>query len=269
MSRVFNRAVVELKRVTRRPFTATLSPFRDDARPLIIHCCYHKVGTVWFLRILREAAAHFGMSFDTGSDYRSIVNFEQARGSDVFLDLGSHVRLDKLGPYVGSHMIRDPRDMIVSAYFYHLWTSEPWANLPMAEHRGMSYREYLNSLDREHGILAEMRRMSFWISHMAAWDYNNPCMFEIRYEDIMRDEPAVFRAMFTHYGFSSEAIEKSCEIAAKYTFTRMARKGAQTHLRSGKIGEWEEHFTSEHRQLFKSLYPGAVVQLGYESSDDW
>ena len=30
-------------------------------------------------------------------------------------------------------MIRDPRDVIVSGYFYHQWTDEPWANEPRPE----------------------------------------------------------------------------------------------------------------------------------------
>jgi hypothetical protein len=241
---------------------------------VIIHCCYHKVGTVWFGRVLREVAAEYGMRFSAGSDYGKIRRFEQQRDSDIFLDLGSHVDLDKLPDYVGSHMIRDPRDVVVSGYFYHLWTDEAWANLPLAEFRGMSYREYLNSVDQNEGLLTEIRRVSFWVPHMVNWDYQNPRVFEIRYEDILQAEETTFGELFAHYGFSEEAVERCCRIAARYSF-RSLSKGAGTsgrvksHLRSGRSGEWRELFHEEHKQLFKELYPGAVAALGYEKDDSW
>jgi hypothetical protein len=264
------RAGVELKRLTRRPFADRLSPFAGETRPAIIHSCYHKVGTVWFLRVLREMAAHFGMTFGTGDDYPKIAAFEEERSVDVFLDYGSHVRLDQLDGYVGSHMIRDPRDMVVSGYFYHLWTQETWVHFPLAEYRGRSYQQYLNHLDREEGLLEEIRRMSFWIPHMMDWDYANPRIYEIRYEDIMQDEERIMREMFAHYGFRPEAVEASCRIAEKYTFKRMAGSGGgESHLRSGRTGEWEEHFGPAHRALFKELYPGVVSGLGYEADENW
>lgn len=264
------RAGFEFKRLTRRPLAARLNPFADGSRPAIIHCCYHKVGTVWFRRVLREVGAHFGLSFGSGDDYERIAAFEHSRSVDVFLDYGSHVRLDEIGDYVGSHMIRDPRDMVVSGYFYHVWTDEPWAQLPMAEYRGRSYRQHLNHLDREAGLLEEIRRMSFWVPHMIDWDYNNPRMYEIRYEDILQDEPRIMREMFTHYGFHPAAVEAACQIAEKYTFKRMSPGGSGTsHLRSGRSEEWKEHFGPAHRALFKELYPGVVSGLKYEADETW
>lgn len=265
------RAGTEMKRLARRPFATYLDPFADRSRPAIIHCCYHKVGTVWFLRVLREVAYHFGLSFGTGDDYDRIAAFEQSRSVDVFLDYGSHVRLDAIGDYVGSHMIRDPRDMVVSGYFYHLWTPEPWAQLPRAEYRGRTYKQQLNYLDREAGLLEEIRRLSFWIPHMMDWDYQNPRIYEIRYEDIVRDEQRIMREMFTHFGFRPDAVETACRIAEKYTFKKMSGSSSSgnSHLRSGRSGEWQEHFGAPHRALFKQLYPGVVSGLEYETDENW
>ncbi len=261
-------AGLAVKRVIRRPFARYLSPFKGTGRPTIIHCGYHKVGTVWFARVLREVAATYGMSFAMGNDYGSIHRFETEQGADVFMDIGSHVNLALLLDYVGSHMIRDPRDMVVSGYFYHLWTDEQWANLPMAEYRGRSYREYLNSLSEEEGLLAEIRRVSFWVPHMVKWDYSNPRIFEIRYEDIRKNEDETFHGMFRHYGFTDGAVTECCRIAKKYTFERLS-EGTGSHLRSGRIGEWRERFQQSHKDLFKRCYPGAVVKLGYEPDDGW
>lgn len=269
------RGGVALGSLCRRPFKRFLSPFGSgEPAPIIIHCCYHKIGTVWFIRMLRAVAAEFGLSFGIGSNYQKICDFEVSADKDIFVDVGSHVRLDQLPPYRASHMIRDPRDTVVSGYFYHLWTNEAWANLPRAEYRGMSYREYLNSLSRKEGLLAEVETVRFWVPHMVEWNYQNPDVFEIKYEDIMSDEPATLRRMFEHYGFKESAVERSCRIAEAYSFRSLKKleksgSGGKSHLRSGRLGEWRENFDEEHKALFKQLYPGAVVALGYECDDNW
>lgn len=263
------RLGVAVKRLTRWPFYDRLNPFEGDGRPVLIHCCYHKVGTVWFLRVLREVAAHFGMRFGVGETYEQIRDLELNRSSDVFLDYGSHVHLNELGDYRGSHMIRDPRDMVVSGYFYHLWTSEAWARFPRAEYRGMSYQQYLNSLSKEEGLIKAMHQMSFWFNHMADWNYDDPNIYEIRYEEILQDEERIMCELFEHYGFTAASVDTSCLIARKYTFDRMGGGGGQSHLRSGRIGEWREHFDDVHRRTFKELFPGVLEKLGYEQDADW
>jgi hypothetical protein len=40
-------------------------------------------------------------------------------------------------------------------------------------------------------------------------------------------------------------------------------------FRSGKTGGWKEHFTEEHKRLFKDVTGDLLVRLGYEESDDW
>jgi hypothetical protein len=40
-------------------------------------------------------------------------------------------------------------------------------------------------------------------------------------------------------------------------------------FRSGKTGGWREHFTDEHKKLFKEVAGDLLVRLGYERSNDW
>jgi hypothetical protein len=269
------RAGYELTKLSRKPFKRFLSPFNEQENaPKIIHCCYHKVGTVWFGRILRRVAAEYALKLGAGRNYKMINDFEKDQNADMYLDFGSHVDLDQLPNYVGSHMIRDPRDMIVSGYFYHKWTKESWANLGRAEFKGRTYVEYLNSIDQDAGLCEEIKRVSFWVPHMTKWNFNNPKMFEIRYETIIKDEQSVFREMFKHYGFSDKAVDRCCGIAEKLSIKNLKKKRkknkeGRSHLRSGRTGEWKELFKDHHKQLFKELYPNAVVVLGYENNDDW
>lgn len=165
--------------------------------------------------------------------------------------------------------------MIISGYFYHLWTEEKWANYPREEFGGKSYQKYLNSLNQEEGILAEMKRAaSTDIKDMVNWNYNNPNFLEIKYEDIIKDEQKVFYNLFKHYGFRKDAIQAALKIAEQYSFKNVAKrkvgqKQQKSHLRSGKPGEWRDFFTEKHKNSFKELLGDVVVKLGYEVNNNW
>lgn len=246
------------------------TPFvESDRNILIVHGCYHKVGTSWFIKVLRSIARHYGLSF------QRCIQSELKRDTNIFMEYMSRIDVDKLPPYIGSHMIRDPRDIIISAYFYHLWTKEEWAHIPRISLNNLTYQQHLNSLSQEEGLLAEMEGTSKeTINEMALWDYHNPNFLEFKYEDIIRNEAEVFAKIFRHYGFHEQAISKCIEIADKFSFqnTTNRQKGtvkSRSHLRSGRTGEWKEYFTEKHKQRFKELFGDVLIQLNYETSNDW
>ncbi len=246
------------------------TPFTDNSRQkLIVHCCYHKVGTAWFIRVLRKIARYYGLNF------QCCLQSELKRNTDIFMEYTSRLDIEKLPDYVGSHIIRDPRDVVISAYFYHLWTKEEWAHIPRKSLKNLSYQEYLNSLNQEEGLIAEMQGISKEvIEEMSCWDYNNPNFFEFKYEDIIRNEEKVFYEIFEHYNFNEKAIQNCITIAEKFNFKNQSKRniGAikqNSHLRSGKIGEWQELFTENHKQQFKELFGDILIKLGYETSNDW
>jgi hypothetical protein len=139
----------------------------------------------------------------------------------------------------------------------------------------MSYQEYLKSLDRENGIIAEIERFAgFDFKHMIEWNYNNPQIIEIKYEDIIQNEQKVFYEIFKHYGFSEKAIEVSLKIAERYSFKNVAKRNTgeinnKSHLRSGRSGEWKDYFNEHHKTFFKQVLGDALIKLGYETNNDW
>lgn len=249
----------------------TRGPFPDDAAaPKLVHCAHHKVGTVWFTQVLRAVAREWGLSFakvalPTDPDDADALLYPHA-------DRFDRKRFER-EPFRGSHMVRDPRDVIVSAYFYHRWTPEAWAQTPRDEHGGLSYQEYLNSLPQEEGLLAEIR-YNKTTRQMAAWDYEQPEFLELRYENVLGDEHDTFLRIFHHYGFTDAAATKAADIATRFNFDKVTKRRvgevkAGAHLRSGKPGEWRELFGEAHRALFLDLHGDALVRLGYEDTDDW
>ncbi|MBI1293539.1 hypothetical protein GC175_01105 [bacterium] len=102
--------------------------------------------------------------------------------------------------YRGFHVIRDPRDIVVSGYFSHLYSH------PVSEHESpwlWAYREHLNSLpDQESGLLAEIEFCSTYFARLRDWNYENPNILEVRYERLIADPLETFVQVFRFLGVS-------------------------------------------------------------------
>ena len=260
--------------------------FDDGATHVVVHTAHHKVGTAWFTDIFNMWRKRLGIPF-----VRQDIGLLPAKGPVLFLQDRPKNDLGLLSDYRGSHMIRDPRDVVLSAYHYHVWTEEKWATIPMGQSRSfakadwlgkpaaglaaISYRDYLGSLPQEEGILLEIQRCSRTvIRDMVRWDYQDPNTYEFRYEDIMRDEPGVLTELIRHFRFNEESLPRVLEIAMECGFEARSkrRKGsAQTgsHLRSGKLQQWRDEFEQSHKTLFKQLHGEDLIRLGYEKDLLW
>lgn len=241
---------------------------RDKPARLIVHCCHHRVATVWFGRVLTALAQEFGWK------YQACGQEQLDSDTDIFLQNWSQVDLGRLPPYVGSHVIRDPRDIMVSAYFYHLWCEEPMITGKRPDLEGRSYQQVLNALPFDEGLALEIAESGQYIEGMMAWDYADPNIIEIRFEDLVRDPKGEFGKVFRKYGFDDAAVENGLRLVERFSFERMAgrRPGQEDrrhHFRRGVPGDWRRHFSDRHRRLFKRLYPGVLQRLGYETDDDW
>lgn len=252
-------------------------PYEVSLPHPVVHCCYHKVGTLWFKRIFRNLSRRYGLSLavhNRGGHDNPDVN-PPIEESDLYFDAHSRVTFDPAVELRGSHMIRDPRDVVISGYKYHIWTEETWVHRPSKRWRGLTYQEHLNSLDEEEGLAEEMRRMAgTLLPRMAAWDFSDERFFEIRYEEIMGREPAVLRDLFTHYGWPSDHLDEVVAFADGFSFQKVVQRTpgageAQHHLRSGQSGQWRDVFTPGLVDLARELMTDVLIATGYETSRDW
>ncbi len=255
-------AIARAWNATRR--CAVQSPYADKAapHPLIVHCCHHKVGTVWFKRVFRAVSDAYGLFAFFGEQQHL------PRSAELFLQ--DHSRIDRvtLPDFRGSHLIRDPRDVVVSAYFYHCKTEEAWVRRPDEKYGGRSYQQYLLSLNREDGLLAEIDRCArTCLRDMTNWDYGDARFLELHYETLIEDEENVFRRLFEHYGFKPSAVERCVDIALGFSIEKT--RATSRHIRSGRPGEWRTYFGPHHREIFKRLTDDAALRLRYETDPNW
>jgi hypothetical protein len=238
--------------------------------------------------------------------WRYFWNFRDAPQrlpGDVDVIVFGHGQLDLRGihsGYRGAHIVRDPRDIVISGYQYHLRTDESWCvnedfseEAPISSPRvprwiesrseewkraylrsldGKSYQENLKSRSEADGISFEIQGYSAWtIDRMLAWDYDDPNVIELRFEDVLANFDAEMRRMFVGLGLTGRWLERAVEIAATEDLGRMdrARLDTDPHIQSRGSSRWEQYFTDEHKAAFKERFGDAVVKLGYEESNDW
>jgi hypothetical protein len=249
----------------------TAAPLTEiKPKNLIIHCCHHKTGTVVIEKILRNVCNHFGLK------YQYCPQSKLEPDTDVWMEHHSHIDFSKINrPIIGTHMIRNPCAIIVSAYEYHKTTKEGWANRKIKKLEKMTYKEILNSLNEKDGIIFEMKNTLFLesskntIMDMYNWDYEMPNFLEFKYEDLMTNYNGTLSNMFKHYGFTKEMIHTALIIAAEYNIRKKDEKDLQKngHItnKSIDLDKWKTYFNNQELIMkFRRIYPVDIFdKIGY------
>ena len=253
-------------------------PDRVSVRRHLIHCSYHKCLTVYFKRIMDAVFNRILFWSDGYSHYNSHLEdfYRGFRGHRVASINNRALDLDRLGRFRVSRFVRDPRDLVVSGYFYHRRGAEDWVQIqsPTADDwyfangvvpeglrgRKLSFAEYLRSLPEEEGLLAELEFRRSHLESMASWPDHHPDISTWRYEDIVGNEARTFRELFAFYGLAPAERLLAAWFAKRYS---MQRRSSDPHIRNPTSGQWRKHFTPRVTEVFDSKYGELMQQLGY------
>lgn len=245
-------------------------PAPSSNKKLIIHCCHHKTGTYVMMKILRDVCHHFKLKF------QYCAQNKLRNDTDIWMENHSHIDFSKIHrPIVGTHMIRNPCGIIISAYEYHKITDEKWANENNQKLGNVTYKYAINLLKEKDGIYFEMKnqlyRESSWntIMDIYRWNYKMSNFLEIKYEDLMLDFNEILTRMFKHYGFTSTMIATALKIAANHNIYNMDHKHLESdsHItnKSLDLDKWKQFFRDpELKHKFLEVYPRDIfAKIGY------
>ena len=171
--------------------------------PLCAYFGHHKCATQWIKAILADicATTHlrmFEVSRIESWDFADLHALVRCFRPDVLVYSNADIRQVKmLGPLRGFHVVRDPRDLIVSAYYSHLHSHslETWPRL--AEHRSR-----LQAADTSAGLLLEMDFSRRVLADIADWDYAQPGVLELRMEDMIASPSEHVARIVEHLGLA-------------------------------------------------------------------
>jgi sulfotransferase 6B1 len=168
---------------------------------------------------------------------------------------------------VNYFIYRDPRDMLISQVYFAT---------DMHEEHGM--HEYYKSLpDFGERLKVAITGIDRDGLHMASVKQRYESVFQwleqknvmcIRFEDLINNRDAILSAMLDEVGKIGYKIPTPRERALSILVSAIQPRKSHT-FRSGKTGGWKEHFTEEHKKLFRDFAGDLLVRLGYEKDNDW
>jgi hypothetical protein len=244
---------------------------------LTVYFGHHKCASQWMKRIVRAIAERSGLnvrSFTRPAQFNHDLNSIPEPSSTIVCWLTAQIDHAQRALNIrGWHMVRDPRDIVVSAYFSHLY-SHPTGTYPGLE----DLRTMLAALPKEEGLLLELQRRGRQFRQLARWDYEQPNVLEVRMEDVTA-EPFLwlrkvlrFVGLYDRSGIDDNAIGA---IVAENDFRVLAggrvpgEEDVRNHYRKGLPGDWRAQFGPEHIAYFKEHYNPLLLKLGYEQTPDW
>lgn len=240
-------------RMARRP---------DDGTRLWVST-HHKAMTTYFNAVLRFFAFGSGYSFEK-------INLEEpAPRTKLFLSNHGKMDLKALGKYRGIHVMRDPRDMIVSGYHYHRWTYETWVHRPDAD--GKSYQQKLNEVDTTTGLFMEIDHFCFFYRELLEnWDMDDPDILEVSYEALMGgDRDRLYHDIFAHLGCEDAQLLAGIDLMRLFEAKRRtgrdkdADKAKHQHIRSGRSEQWRKELEPQHLDYIEAQLGPVLRKFGY------
>lgn len=254
------RVAREEPRLAARIIAALINPWgRTTKGPKILVGTHHKVLTTYMTSIFYSFAQITNRTISVGMGNQVDYN------ADIIIDHHSQFDFSKINfEYVGVHIRRDPRDIVISSGFYHKHSNERWLHVPHDEFGGKTYQQYVNAINSiEDVFLFEFDHAAgTTIRDMLNWNYERGFV-EFKYEDLVTpDGGSVFRLEINQWPLST--FEKSL-LGGLFNYYSVfsSRVKKNKHVRNPRSGQFQQHFTEKLQQEFVARFPDALNKLGY------
>ena len=170
------------------------------------------------------------------------------------------------------HLIRDPRDVLISAMHYHKKSNETWLHEPVPGYDDITYQRRLNALATpfEQYVFEMENSTESTLRDMLEWQYGRANCFEARYEDLRRDtEMDHWSKIIGFLGFDVAERQVCRQRFWQNSLFGNVVRFAHKHVRSGDVAQWKHEFTPELATAFLERFPTALQSLNYERDDRW
>lgn len=280
--------------------------------PLLAYLGHHKCASSWLVAICKEVCRELGLSWKVVwnvelVDRNLAAYVKNERLAFLCYRNADYRYFEKVEKWRAFHVVRDPRDVCVSAYFSHKNT-HPTSEWPELE----QHRTRLQSLSKEEGLLADMDFMAGHLEEMRSWPADLEGMLEVRLEELTADPyrglVEIFRfldlvdledmdwrrrllfltskvcrrlewlsggRLTVPFRLRRLPAERLLGVVWENRFERQSggrprgREDRGSHYRKGQPGDWRNHFTERHVERFKERHNDLLVRYGYETDEDW
>ncbi len=237
---------------------------------------YHKCLTKYMNSIFDDGK-HF-----LDLDYRKFVEHIETETPTEFIAINNYLFKPDRKIFSDAkivHLIRHPKDLIVSGYFYHKRGAEVWTQISMPYRlsccylrelrnilseqekeilRGLpSMQEMLNSLDLEKGMMLEIVWRKYEKDFNPVPYYKCSNIQTFRFENIMQDPYTAIEEMCAFWKLDDEK--------TAYYLERLTdvHKQPSSHIRDSSSYQYKEHFNINLDAFFENAFHGMQLDLGY------
>lgn len=241
----------------------------------IVVATHHKTGTVWMATVFKAIARRLDANYvDFWSHYGRLdrvlkTPFVLLNHNSIFSRHAKELRREDVRIL---HLIRDPRDVLISAMHYHRSADEPWLHEKVSGSKDAPYQQRLNSLATPHEqYLFELENATgSTIEGMLDWQYDRPNCLEVRYEDLWADRSlSLWSHIASFLGFEEAELDVCRQCFWEHSLFGKASSANRRHARSGEVAQWKQEFTPELARAFVHRFPDALQMLEYEDDDHW
>ena len=238
---------------------------------------HHRCASSWWRGVLCHLPAslvlHGGLNWygdpPTRREVADLKGYAVVPGGNARWETLAHLDALYGRAWRSIHVYRDPRDLLVSAYYSHRY-SHPEELLPELER----YRPRLHTVSVEDGLLLDLE---FYLTKLAIetildWP-DHPRVLPIPYEQMFRSESSVraWTALALRW-LQIEAPDVEGYLQT-HTFDQLAqgrvrgREDSHSHYHRGTPGAWREAFTPRVAEIFSARYGVQLAALGYEEEE--
>jgi len=243
---------------------------------------HHKTGTIWMRKVFRAISKDQDIPFMQCYRAKRLVDAAET-GPQIIVNWSSSFpkELMDMGHARFIHIIRDPRDVLLSGMRYHRIAplgNEKFLRETKREWGGKTYQDHLNALPDDHArLLFEMNhKHDKTVGEMLKWSYGHPHAADVKYENLIEDaDCAQFRAILTEFDIDGLDIDRACQTYWDLSlFGGLAKKDDMTertalHVSSGKKAQWVTKLPREIAEPYAEKYADALKALGYAENSDW
>jgi len=188
----------------------------------------------------------------------------------------------RYGKIIG--IVRDGRDVSVSAYYHFLFENDRNSPIGVREHRSKVPFEDYENIEKNLPAFIDYLFTGYtkkyfhhsWSEYARVFTSNPTRVCLIKYEDMLKDTAeCLYKSLhFLSGGRVNTSHEHIKAVVEKYSFkNQVARnqgeENVSSFLRKGIAGDWKNKFTDEACQAFDKHGGQELVLLNYEKNRNW
>jgi hypothetical protein len=175
------------------------------------------------------------------------------------------------------YVVRDGRDVVVSAYYHFLFENE--YNIPefvKNNRKKLNFKDYddiehnlpdfINYLYLDYGSKLGHTTWSRFVQDWADTD-----AFQVKYEDLLVKPVEIMVDSLKYLGKEAD-ISVVEQVVENNKFNAQKKKTGShqmSFVRKGISGDWKNYFNEKSKKVFKEFASKELIKLNYEKNDDW